>query len=143
MWLAVLVAGLALTSGYDFQKEAARAAFLETLIFPDETEHYRAHFGLGPDVALPAPVPRFDSLSKEAFAELAVRGQPFLLRETSGNPSWSCEFLRDHNPDVKLSQQPYDTDMDFERTSRSFKDLFAPGYDAPARRATPLQVSTL
>jgi hypothetical protein len=139
--VAVLVAAcVAVSCGYDFAKETARAAFLETLVFPDERELHRAHFGLAPDAVLPAPVPRFDSLSQEAFAELAVRGQPFLLRETSGNPEWSCEFLARHYPDVKLSQQPYDTNLDFERTSRSFKNLFDAGYDAPARQATPLKV---
>ena len=126
---------------YDFKKEEERVAFLETLVFPDESELYRAHFGLALDTPLPAPVPRFDALTKEAFAELALRGQPFLLRETTGNPAWSCEYLRDRYPDVMLSQQPYDTDLDFERTSRPFKDLFGPGYDGPARRATPLKVS--
>jgi hypothetical protein len=45
----------------------ARAAYLETLTFPDESELMKAHFGIPASVALPTQPLRFDTVKKKIF----------------------------------------------------------------------------
>ena len=87
--------------------------------------------------------PRFDSVSSSEFERFASLGRPFIVKSTVGNKDWSCEYLMERFPSVSVNPQPYDVDLNFDRSARLLGKMFDDGFAAPIRRSTPVQVGLL